>query len=83
MQHIACLALWRGAIFPSFFLGGVRPWHVSCTWLAWGSIGNPCAFVAGAVAVPVIAQEDPMTADEKLQDWQSSARRVECAVAKA
>src|SRR6218665_377424 len=40
-------------------------------------------FVAGAVAVPVIAQEDPMTADEKLQDWQSSARRVECAVAKA
>src|SRR6218665_3920986 len=40
-------------------------------------------FVAGAVAVPVIAQEDPMTADEKLQDWQSSARRVECEVAKA
>src|SRR6218665_2457502 len=40
-------------------------------------------FAAGAVAVPVIAQEDPMTADEKLQDWQSSARRVECEVAKA
>src|SRR6218665_65739 len=83
VQHIACLALWRGAIFPSFFPGGVRPWQVWCTWLVWGSIGNPCAFVAGAVAVPVIAQEDPMTADEKLQDWQSSARRVECAVAKA